>query len=168
MWYRVSPKVVPQTILPPAVTVKLLSSTAVQTVDQIWIFYCPGAVSGPSHVLMSWPVWVQTSNLKNTVVQRPFILNLENSMISISIQFLAINPPFSQQKATIGTLKTAISRYNVVFLTTATHCQDELWRGEHARVDWRGHFLYRFWLCKLYRHDFMSSASSNIHFRSQT
>ena len=47
-------------------------------------------------------------------------------MISISIQFLAINPPFSQQKATIGTLKTAISRYNVVFLTTATHCQDEL------------------------------------------
>lgn len=133
LWYRLTPKVTPQSILSSEVRVNLLSSTAVQTIEQIWIFYCPGVTSGPSDVL-HWPVQVQDSKLNTTVIHCYFILkgHVESRMISISIHFFSIKPPFSQQKATIGTLKTPISRYNAVFVMTAAHCQDELWGEKHA------------------------------------
>lgn len=48
--------------------------------------------------------------------------------------FCSIKSPFfSQQKATVGTMKTPISRCNAVFVMTAACCQEELWGGKHAQ-----------------------------------
>lgn len=133
MRYRLTPKVVPLSILPSAVGVKLPSSTAVPDDRADLDILLPGG--------QVWPfrrpeLTFLISGLKPEEHSRKLLFYFERAFAKWDDEpphpFCAIKPPFSQQKATTGTLETPISRYNAVVLMTAAHCQDERWGGKHA------------------------------------